>query len=237
MRDLIRACGLLLLGFTAVFAGPPGGNNRGDEVKRVKRAAEVLNEIMNAPDKGIPAGLLEKAECVSIVPGLGKGGIAVGGDYGKGVVMCRRGDKGWTPPAFITIEGGSIGWQAGFEKVDLVALIMNRHGMEQLLHDKFTIGADASAAAGPIGRTTSADTDIKMDAEILTYSRAKGIFAGLTLNGAVVKPDRAGNRAFYGKDQDIDAREILDVDGKMPVPAEAAPLQAALSRAPVPAKE
>ena len=233
MRNLIKACGLLLLGFSAAFAGPPGRHDRGDEVKRVRRAAEVFNEIMNAPDKGIPGNLLEKAECVGIVPGLGKGGVAVGGLYGKGVVMCRRGDKGWTPPAFITIEGGSFGWQFGFEKVDLVTLIMNHHGMEQLLQDKFTIGADASAAGGPVGRSTSADTDIKMDAEILTYSRSKGIFAGLTLNGAVVKPDREGNRGFYRKDEDVGARRILAVEGTIPMPPEAAPLAAALSRAPV----
>jgi lipid-binding SYLF domain-containing protein len=234
MRHLIGAFGLLLLGFSAAFAGPPGRHDRGDEVKRVKRAAEVLTEIMNAPDNNIPAQLLVKAECVGIVPGLSKGGIAVGGDYGKGVVMCRRGEKDWAGPAFITIGGGSFGFQLGFEKVDLVALIMNHHGMEQLLQDKFTIGSDASAAAGPVGRTASAETDIKMDAEILTYSRSKGLFGGVALNGAVVKPDREGNRAFYGKDKDVDAREILQ--GDFPMPPDAAPLKAALTRAAAAAK-
>ena len=233
MRDLIRAFCLLLLGVSAAFAGPPRRDSRSREVARVERAAEVVNEIMKASDKGIPGGLLEKAECVAVIPGLTKGGFAVGGDYGKGVVMCRRGANGWTPPAFITIGGGSFGFQIGLEKVDLVALIMNHHGMEQLLGDKFTIGADVSAAAGPLGRTTSAETDIKMDAEILTYSRTKGIFGGVALDGTVVKPDRKANRTFYRKNEPVEAQEILDVKGNMPMPPEAAPLEAALSRVPV----
>jgi len=161
------------------------------------------------------------------VPGMSKGGIGVGGRYGKGVVTCRKGDRSWTAPSFITVEGGSFGLQLGFEKVDLVALIMNRHGMETLIGDKFTIGADAAAAAGPVGRNASADTDVKMNAEILTYSRAKGLFGGLALNGAVVKQDRDDNRDFYGKD--VNARQIL-IEGKVPMPPEARPLAAALSR-------
>jgi lipid-binding SYLF domain-containing protein len=182
---------------------------------------------MKTPDKGIPEDLLDKAECVAIVPGLKKGGLGVGGRYGKGVVMCRSGNRQWSAPAFLRITGGSIGLQIGFEQIDLVMLVMNREGMNKLLGDKFTIGADASAAAGPVGRNTSAETNIRLDAQILSYSRAKGLFAGLTLNGAVVEQDKDDNRDFYGKP--TDAKTIL-MSGTLPMPAEAKPLAAALSR-------
>lgn len=232
MRHLIAAFALLLLGVSAAVAGPPGRADRSDDTKRLRRASEVFTEIMATPDKGIPADLLDKSECVAIIPGMSKGGIGVGGRYGKGVVMCRKSDRGWTAPSFLTVEGGSFGVQLGFEKVDLVMLIMNRHGMDKLIGDQFTVGADAAAAAGPVGRDASAETNARMDAEILTYSRAKGLFGGISLNGAVVKQDRDDNRDFYGKD--IDSREILM--GKVPMPSEARPLAAALSRQ-SPAKE
>ena len=227
MKHLIASSALLLLAASAAIAGPPGRSDRSDDTKRLARASEVFTEIMSTPDKGIPGNLLDKAECVAIVPGMSKGGIGVGGRYGKGVVVCRRGDRGWTAPSFLTVEGGSFGLQLGFEKVDLVMLIMNRHGMDALIGDKFTVGADAAAAAGPVGRNTSADTDVKLNAEILTYSRAKGLFGGLALNGAVVKQDREDNRSFYGKD--MDARQIL-MEGTVPMPPEARSLAAALSR-------
>lgn len=227
MKHLIASSALVLLAAAAALAAPPRRGDRSDETKRLSRASEVFNEIMSTPDKGIPTNLLDKSECVAIVPGMSKGGIGVGGRYGKGVVMCRKGDRSWTAPSFLTVEGGSFGLQLGFEKVDLVMLITNRHGMEALIGDKFTVGADAAAAAGPVGRNVSADTDIKMNAEILTYSRAKGLFGGLALNGAVVKQDRDAIRTFYGKD--VDARRIL-MDGKVPMPPEARPLAAALSR-------
>jgi len=147
--------------------------------------------------------------------------------------MCRKSDRGWTAPSFLTIEGGSFGLQLGFEKVDLVMLIMNRNGMDKLIGDKFTVGADAAAAAGPVGRNASAETNARMDAQILTYSRSKGLFGGISLNGAVVKQDRDDNRDFYGKD--MDARQILMV-GTVPMPPEARSLAAALSRQ-SPAKE
>src|SRR5262249_34322586 len=226
MKHVIAFAVFVLCGVTAI-AAPPRRGDRSEETKRLRRASEVFNEIMSTPDKGIPANLLDKAECVAIVPGMSKGGIGVGGRYGKGVVTCRKGDRSWTAPSFITVEGGSFGLQLGFEKVDLVALIMNRHGMETLIGDKFTIGADAAAAGGRVGRNASADTDVKMNAEILTYSRAKGLFGGLALNGAVVKQDRDDNRDFYGKD--VNARQIL-IEGKVPMPPEARPLAAALSR-------
>jgi len=233
MKHLIASSILVLLAVTAGVAGPPRRADRSDETKRLKRASEVFTEIMATPDKGIPVNLLDKAECVAIIPGMSKGGIGVGGRYGKGVVMCRKGDKSWTAPSFLTVEGGSFGLQLGFEKVDLVMLIMNRHGMDALIGDKFTVGADAAAAAGPVGRNASADTDVKLNAEILTYSRAKGLFGGLALNGAVVKQDHDDNHSFYGKD--VDARQILMV-GSVPMPAEARSLAVALGRT-SPAKE
>lgn len=200
-------------------------SDRKDEVKRLQRASEVFTEIMKAPDKGIPDDLLDKAECIAVVPGLKKGGLGLGGKYGKGVVMCRKGGRNWTAPAFIAIEGGSFGLQIGFEQIDLVMLIMNRKGMDRLLGDKFTIGADASAAAGPVGRQTSAQTNIRLDAEILTYSRAKGLFAGISLDGATLRQDKDDNRDFYGKD--VDAAKILN--GSIAMPAEARPLASSLS--------
>ena len=200
--------------------------DRSDVVKRLQRATEVFSEIMKTPDKGIPADLLDKCECVGIVPGLKKGGLGLGGKYGKGLVMCRKRDRSWTAPSFITIEGGSIGFQIGFTQIDVVMLMMNRKGVEKLIGDKFTIGADASAAAGPVGRQTAAQTNIRMDAEILTYSRAKGLFAGVSLDGATLRADKDDNRDFYGKD--VDARTIL-LDAKVEMPAEARPLASALS--------
>jgi len=200
--------------------------DRGDEVKRLARATDVFQEIMKTPDKGIPGDLLDKSECVAIVPGLKKGGLGLGGKYGKGLIMCRKPNRSWTAPSFITIEGGSIGFQIGFTQIDVVMLFMNRKGVDKLIGDKFTIGADASAAAGPVGRQTAAQTNIRLDAEILTYSRAKGLFAGISLDGATLRSDRDDNRDFYGKD--IDARTIL-LDGTVEMPAEARSLASALS--------
>ena len=223
MKLFLRSLFLLLIVSSAALAGQ---KERADEVKRLNRATEVFREIMRIPEKGIPGDLLDKAECVAIVPGLKKGGLGIGARYGKGVVMCRKQDRNWSAPSFLTVEGGSIGLQIGFQQIDLVMLVMNREGMEKLVGDKFTVGADASAAAGPVGRQASAETNIRMDAQILTYSRAKGLFAGVTLNGAVVKQDKDDNRDFYGKE--MDAREIL-FDGTVPIPAEARRLASALS--------
>ena len=202
------------------------GKSRKSKDDRIARANTVFREIMGSPDKGIPQDLLDKASCVAIVPGVTKGGLGLGGTYGRGVVLCRSGHANWSAPAFITVEGGSAGLQLGLEKVDLVMLIMNREGMDKLLSDKFTLGADASVAAGPVGRHTSADTDVKMTAQILTYSRAKGLFGGIALNGAVVKPDNEANHSFYGKE--VTARAIL-MEHAVPMPAEARPLVDALS--------
>lgn len=215
---------LSLLSLTAI---PAMSQERKDELQRLQRATAVFNEIMRTPDKGIPNDLLDKAECVAIVPGLKKGGLGIGGRYGKGVVMCRQPGRKWSAPSFLTVEGGSIGLQIGFQQIDLVMLVMNREGMEKLVGDKFTVGADASAAAGPVGRQASAETNIRLDAQILTYSRAKGLFAGVTVNGAVVKQDKDDNRDFYGKE--MNARAIL-FEGSVPMPVEAESLAAALSR-------
>lgn len=221
---ILLSVSLALLASATALAGP--GPKRSDETQRLQRATEVFTEIMKTPDKGVPQDLLDRSECIAIVPGLKKGGLGLGGRYGKGVVMCRRANRSWSAPSFMTVEGGSVGLQIGFQQIDLVMLIMNREGMEKLVGDKFTVGADASAAAGPVGRQTSAETNIRLDAKILTYSRAKGLFAGVTLNGAVVKQDKDDNRDFYG--QEMDAREILFGES-VPVPREARALASALS--------
>jgi len=212
---------LLMFVFSAIVTA-----NRSDEVKRLTRATDVFQEIMKTPDKGIPEDLLDKAECVAIIPGLKKGGLGLGGKYGKGLIMCRKPDRNWTAPSFITIEGGSVGFQIGFTQIDVVMLFMNKSGVDKLIGDKFTIGADASAAAGPVGRQTAAQTNIRLDAQILTYSRAKGLFAGVSLDGATLRSDKDDNRDFYGKD--IDPRAIL-LDGSVEMPAEARSLASALS--------
>src|SRR5580704_18474657 len=170
-----------------------------DASERLDNAAKVLHEIMAAPDKGIPEEVLDHAKCIAVVPHLVKGGFIVGAEGGRGVATCRT-DHGWSAPAFFDVEGGSWGLQIGVEGIDLVMVIQNDEGMKHLLGSKFEIGGDASAAAGPVGRHASADTDWKLNAEILTYSRDKGIITGLTLNGAAVHGDGDAMRAFYGPD-------------------------------------
>ncbi len=164
---------------------------------RVQAAADVLNEIQSAPDSGIPQEILGSAQCVAVVPSLLKGGFIVGAKYGRGLASCRT-PKGWSAPAFFTVTGGSIGFQIGGQAVDLVMLIMNNDGMRHLLSSKFALGADASVAAGPVGRHAEGNTDWKMRAQVLTYSRARGVFAGVSLNGAVIKQDKDSTREFYG---------------------------------------
>lgn len=165
---------------------------------RVEAAGTVLDEIQAAPDKGIPQEILGSAECVAVVPSLLNGGFVFGARYGRGVASCRA-EKGWSAPAFFTIGGGSFGLQIGGQATDVIMLIMNKNGMDNLLSSQFKLGADASAAAGPIGRHAAADTDWKMRAQVLTYSRSRGLFAGLELNGAVIKQDKSSTREFYGR--------------------------------------
>ncbi|HKN15654.1 MAG TPA: lipid-binding SYLF domain-containing protein [Candidatus Sulfotelmatobacter sp.] len=166
--------------------------------ERVQAAADVLNEIQGAPDKGIPQEVLGSAECVAVVPSMLKGGFIVGAKYGRGLASCRT-EKGWSAPAFFVVTGGSFGFQIGGQAVDLVMLIMNKDGMKHLLSSEFALGADASVAAGPVGRHAEGNTDWKMRAEVLTYSRARGLFAGISLNGAVIKQDKDSTREFYGR--------------------------------------
>ena len=184
-----------------------------DATERLENAAKVLHEVMAAPDKGIPEEVLEHAKCIAVVPHMLKAGFIVGAEGGRGVATCRTA-AGWSAPAFFTVAGGSWGLQIGVEGVDLVMVVQNDEGMEHLLNSKFKIGGDASAAAGPVGRHASADTDWKMNAEILTYSRAKGIFAGLTLNGAAVHNDNDSMHAVYGPD--VTERAVLT--GTVPPP-------------------
>jgi len=165
---------------------------------RVEAAGTVLDEIQSAPDQRIPEEILGSADCVAVVPSLLNGGFIFGGRYGKGVASCRT-EKGWSAPAFFTIGGGSFGLQIGAQATDVVMLIMNKNGMDNLLSSKFKLGGDASAAAGPVGRHAAADTDWKMRAQVLTYSRSRGLFAGLELNGAVIRQDKGSTREFYGR--------------------------------------
>src|SRR5438094_3364505 len=192
---------VVLLGLTAsVFAADDDDNKAAD---RVKSASTILEEIQAAPDVGIPDEVMGSAECVAVVPSMLKAGFVFGARYGRGVASCRTA-KGWSDPAFFTIQGGSFGLQIGGQAVDLVMLVMNQRGMENLLNSKFKLGADASVAAGPVGRHAAADTDWKMRAQVLSYSRARGIFAGLELNGAVIKMDRESTLEFYGHIQPVD---------------------------------
>jgi len=166
---------------------------------RAEAAATVLNEIMAAPDNGIPVEILDSAKCVAVVPSLVKGGFVVGASHGRGMATCKLNNGSWTAPAPITMTGGSIGFQIGLQGVDLVMMIMNDRGMQALLTNRFKVGADASAAAGPVGRHVEGSTDWKLRAEVLTYSRARGLFAGVTINGSTISQDEDATRELYGK--------------------------------------
>jgi len=206
MRNLLVL--LLLVCFLTCFQTTILSASTGDDTKaaeantkasaRVEAAGTVLDEIQGAPDQRIPEEVLGSAECVAVVPSLLNAGFVVGGRYGKGVASCRT-EKGWSAPAFFTIGGGSFGLQIGGQATDVVMLIMNKNGMNNLLSSQFKLGADASAAAGPVGRHAAADTDWKMRAEVLTYSRSRGLFAGLELSGAVIQQDKGSTREFYGR--------------------------------------
>jgi lipid-binding SYLF domain-containing protein len=201
-------------------------SNQQEAVDRLDSATTVLQEIMATPDKGIPEEVLEAAKCVAVVPHLVKGGFIFGAKQGKGVATCRTA-KGWSAPAFITVSGGSWGAQIGIEAVDLVMIIQNEKGMQKLLSSNLQLGADASAAAGPVGRHASAGTDWKLDAEVLTYSRAKGAFAGLTLEGASIRQDEDSTRAIYGRD--VTTRATLL--GKVSAPPTVRPFLDAIRKA------
>jgi lipid-binding SYLF domain-containing protein len=202
-----------------------GGKAENKAVARVEAAGTVLNEIQSAPDQGIPEDVLGSAECVAVVPSLLKGGFIVGGRYGRGVASCRS-EKGWSAPAFFMLEGGSVGFQIGGQAVDLVMLVMNKQGMENLLSSKFQLGADASVAAGPVGRHAEGSTDWKLRAQVLTYSRARGVFAGISLSGAHVSQDKDSTREFYGRM--VPFRTALT--GTIPAPDSAYPFLNSLAK-------
>jgi lipid-binding SYLF domain-containing protein len=191
-------------------------SDREDDVNRTQKAAQVFKEIMNTPDQGIPSNLLESAKCIAIIPGDKKFAFVFGGSYGRGIATCRT-EHGWSAPMFVAIDGGSVGYQIGGSSTDIVMLFMNDHALQSLMSDKFKLGADASVAAGPVGRSAAAGTDLKLNAEILSYSRSKGIFAGVSLDGAVMQADKSGDKAMYG--DDVNRHEILD--GKVAVPESA----------------
>jgi SH3 domain-containing YSC84-like protein 1 len=184
-------------------------SNREEADKRLNEAAATLSEIMSAPDKGIPQDLLDRAKCAVIVPGVKKGAFIVGAQFGKGFITCRNNnDRAWLAPAAIRVEGGSFGFQIGGSETDVVMLVMNDRGAERLMRDKFTLGAEGEIAAGPVGRDTSAQTDAKLSAEILSWSRTRGVFAGIALKGATMRPDKDENEAMYGKP--MSTKEVID---------------------------
>jgi len=171
-----------------------------DTTKRLNAASNVLSEIMGAPDKGIPQDLLDKAACAVIVPNVKKGAFIVGAKYGRGFIVCRRkSGRDWSAPGGVIVEGGSVGFQIGGSETDVIMLVMNEGAIDKLLSSKFTIGGDASVAAGPVGRTSAAETDAQLHAQILTYSRTRGLFAGVSLQGAALRPDDDANEDMYGK--------------------------------------
>src|SRR5690348_10873311 len=194
-----KTISLLLIGFMGMVGTYAwAGSNREDTVDRLQKSVDVLHAIMTTPDKGIPEEVLSNAKCILVVPDLIKGGFIIGGKHGRGVATCRTTD-GWSAPAFVSVGGGSWGLQIGVEGVDLVMLVMNDQGFQHLLSSKFELTGEGSVAAGPVGRHASAGTDWKMNTEVLTYSRSKGVFAGLTLEGAVVEQDNDSTHAIYGR--------------------------------------
>jgi len=208
MKKLLVLLAILSLGLVA------WADEKEDATDRLENATKVLNQIMATPDKGIPTEVLDGAKCIAIVPHMIKGGFIFGAKHGRGVATCRTASGSWSAPSFFAVTGGSWGAQIGVEGVDLVMMIMNDKGMQQLLNSKFQIGGEVSAAGGPVGRHASAGTDWKLDTEILTYSRAKGAFVGATLEGAGISQDEDAIRAMYGKD--LTPRAILT--GKVPPP-------------------
>lgn len=197
---MLRPRSWLMLATVVIGTTPLVLRAQAEQAERIRNAAIVLDEIMNAADQAVPAGVFEKAEAVAVFPSTIKGGFVLAAHRGKGVISVRdRSKGGWSPPAFLTVTGGSIGAQIGAQSVDLILIVMNRRGLENLLRNQFKIGADGSVTAGPVGRSAEAATDVQMRAEILSYSRARGLFAGVSLNGAAIRQDTDANEAFYGE--------------------------------------
>jgi lipid-binding SYLF domain-containing protein len=211
-----------LAGSTAIAA-----SNKEDVNRRLQEAASVLSEVMSTPEKSIPQDLLDRAHCIVIVPGLKKGAFIVGGKYGKGFISCRDHERaGWSAPGAVRVEGGSVGFQIGGSETDVIMLVLNDRGADRLLQSKFTVGAEGEAAAGPVGRTASAQTDAKLTAEILSYSRSRGVFAGVSLQGATLREDLDDNQAMYG--QPVHNHEV--VRNGQPPSSGAEPLLSLLKR-------
>jgi lipid-binding SYLF domain-containing protein len=225
MRGAIIAATVVLMG-TAAAASPSK-----NELKRVADAATAIREIRSAPD-GIPDNIWQHARCIAVLPEVKKAAFLVGGEFGRGIVSCRTAGS-WSAPVFLALEKGSFGAQIGAESTDLVLLIMNEHGIDRLLQDKVTLGADVSLAAGPVGRSGAAATDAQITAEILSYSRSKGLFAGIDLSGGTLRPDSQADRDFYG--HEVVARDILLAQGHVAMPTAARPFITALDSTPRPA--
>ena len=212
---------IIAVSLTIGFGSVRTVSAQADEAARVKESTTVLHEILNAPDVSVPAWVVEKVQGVAVFPSGKKAGLVVGGQWGRGILSAKSTKSGtWSAPAFLTLTGGSIGAQIGGEAVDLVLLIMDERGLEQLTKNQFKIGADAGVAAGPVGRTAEAATDIQMRAKILSYSRARGLFAGITLNGSTIKQDRNANERFY-KQPYRTSQIVLDRLGGAPEPVPA----------------
>jgi SH3 domain-containing YSC84-like protein 1 len=191
--------------------------SKGKQIDRLEESAIVLQEIMNIPEGGIPTDLLRKSECIIIIPSMKKAAFGIGGNYGRGALLCRTTDNNWSAPVMVSITGGSFGLQIGGSSTDIILLVMNKRGINKLLESKFTIGGDATAAAGPKGRSAAAATDAQMRAEMLCYARSRGLFAGISIQGSVLKPERGDNEDLYGKV--IDPKTIVSGQVRVPGPA------------------
>jgi lipid-binding SYLF domain-containing protein len=216
-RILFGLCSALLLVTFCAGADEPSEKDKQAVADRLQAARDVLQEVMATPDKSIPTDLLNKAHCAVIVPGVKKGAFIFGGRYGKGFISCRKKGGRWSAPAAIRVEGGSFGFQIGGEEIDVVMLVMNDRGAQHLMSSQFTLGGEGSIAAGPVGRTSTADTDAYMHAEILSWSRTRGVFGGIALAGATLRTDQDDNAALYGKK--LDSKEVIDTRRPVPVPA------------------
>jgi len=217
-----KLTGLAVIAVILAIQGEAPGSTARKDAEQLRKATNVLQEILATPDKGIPEDLMRKAVCVGVIPAELRFAFVVGGSYGRGVLVCRRGGNGpWGAPSMFTVGGANVGFQIGGKATDVVFVVMNPSGARKLVQDSVKLGADASVAAGPVGRTAQAATDAQMHAEILSYSRSQGIFAGVALDGAVLKQDRDDNRALYGRW--VTARQIL-IQGIVAVPPAARPL-------------
>lgn len=222
MKSRVFACLLLIAGLVLpAFAG----SSRSDDVSRIQDSTQVFKDIVDAPDSSFPLSLIQSAACLAIIPGELQFAFVFGGKYGKGIVLCRTGPRTWSAPAFVMVGGGSFGFQIGGSSTDLILVFRNRGGLTKLLSNKFKIGGQATAAAGPVGRNAEASTDLQLHAQILSYSRSRGLFAGISLNGAVFQPDEDGNVAMYGH---VKPEEILN--GKVTPPSEADALLKSISK-------